>query len=136
MDDPEQRARRLRELVRRVKAPAHVGHDAQDDARRDEHALLASVRCDGRERVAVDVLHDQVSDVVLLADVENLRDVRVLDARRDPRLVQEHLLKTRRPPRTRQDRLDGDELLEAVLAVCRAIHTLAMPPSAIGQRSS
>ena len=53
---------------------------------------------------------------MLLADVEDLGDVRVLDPRRDPRFVLEHLLETRVGGELREYRFDRDEFLEAVLA--------------------
>ncbi len=81
---------------------------------RESLALAGAIEL--RERVAVDVLHDQVEDLVLLAEVEDLRDVGVLDARSDARLVEEHLLEAHVRGELREDRLDGDELLEAVLA--------------------
>ena len=49
--------------------------------------------------------------------IENLRDVRMLDARRDPRLVEEHVLEAHVRRVLRKDRLDRDELLEAVLSL-------------------
>ena len=53
---------------------------------------------------------------MLLADVENLGRVGVLDARRDARFVAEHLLERGIRRELREDRLDRDQLLEAVLA--------------------
>jgi hypothetical protein len=40
----------------------------------------------------------------------------MLDARRDPRLVEKHLLKTHVVDEVGLDRLDGEELLEPALA--------------------
>jgi hypothetical protein len=53
---------------------------------------------------------------VLLAEVDDAGDVEVLDARGDARLVEEHLPETVVRRVLRQDGLDGDQLLEAVLA--------------------
>ena len=116
MHDSEERPVVLAQLVRRVKASAHVGHDAQDHARRNQHSLLDQRAVHGRKRLAVDVLHDEVRDLVLLADVQNLSNVRVFDPRRDPRLVLEHLLEPRVRRELRQDSFDSDEFLEPVLA--------------------
>ena len=59
---------------------------------------------------------DEVEHVVLLAEIEDLRDVDVLDAGREPCLVEEHALKASVLRVLRQDGLDGDDLLEAALA--------------------
>src|SRR5438309_2009592 len=75
-----------------------------------------SLSRDLRERLAVDELHHDVEDAVLLAEIEDVRDVRMLDARRDARLVEEHLLKARVVAELGLDRLDGVELLEVTLA--------------------
>ena len=53
----------------------------------------------------------------MLADVEHLRDVGVVEARGDARLVEEHRLEAPLGGELLADRLDGDELLEPVLAL-------------------
>ena len=116
MNDLERAPRRVLHLVRFVKACARVGEDAQEHPRRNLEALALARSIELRERVALDVLHREIEDLVLLAEVEDLRDVRVLDARGDARLVEEHLLEANVRGELRQDRLDGDELLEAVFA--------------------
>ncbi len=83
---------------------------------RDAHAVAHGRAVQRRQRVAVDVLHHEVGDVVLLSDVEDLGDVRVLDARRDVGLVEEHALEALVVGEPREDGLDGDQLLEPVLA--------------------
>ena len=50
----------------------------------------------------------------LLAELDDLRDVVVLDRRRDARLVEEHLLEAHVAVELRD--LDRDELLESTLA--------------------
>ncbi len=83
------------QLVRGVEPAADLRHDPQDGALRQGHAALLQDALHRRKRVAVDVLHHEVGRLVLLADVEDLRDVRVLDARGDAGLVEEHLLEVR-----------------------------------------
>ena len=46
---------------------------------------------EARERVALDVLHHEVVAGLALADLEDGDDVRVVDARGEARLVEEHL---------------------------------------------
>jgi hypothetical protein len=50
---------------------------------------------------------------VLVAEVDDLDDVRVVDARGEARLVEEHGLELGVVADRREHRLDGDELLEA-----------------------
>ena len=52
----------------------------------------------------------------MVAEIEDLGDVRVLDARRDARLVEKHSVETGITRKVRQDGLDRDELLEAMFA--------------------
>ena len=114
---------------------AGVGQDRRSDARRDRTPFFRHARCSLESASPSTYSIAEVQDVVLLAEVEDLRDVDVLDPRRDARLVEEHRAGTVRRGELREDRLDGDELLEPVLARCRATHTLAMPPSARGRSS-
>ena len=116
VDDLERAPRAVLHLVRFVQAGAGVGQHAQEHPRRDPEPLALARAVELRERVALDVLHGQVEDLVLLAEVEDLRDVRVLDARGDARFVEEHLLEAHVRRELREDCLDGDELLEAVFA--------------------
>jgi hypothetical protein len=117
VDDAERRPVAIPHLVRGVQPAARVGDDARHDAVGDGHPLLLERALELVQRVAVDPLHDEVEDVVLLPEVQDLRNVVVLDPRRDARLVQEHLLEAEVAGELGEDRLDGDELLEAVLAL-------------------
>ena len=76
------------------------------------------LRCRGanepRAGGAVDVLHRHVHLVVLLAEVEDLDDVRMTEPRRHPRLVDEHGDEVRVAGELREDALDRDDLLEAM----------------------
>jgi hypothetical protein len=67
------------------------------------------------ERLAVDPLHDHEEAAVVLAEVEDLRDMVVVDARDDARLVEEHRAELCRSGEVGADRLDGEELLETEL---------------------
>ncbi len=48
-----------------------------------------------RERLALEVLHDEIGDAVLLADVVQRADVRVIELRDRPRLAVEPVTKLR-----------------------------------------
>ena len=65
---------------------------------------------------AVHELHDEEVRVFAFADVEDRDDVRVVQARREPRLVQEHLDEALVLREVRQHALDRDALLEALHA--------------------
>jgi hypothetical protein len=104
------------EFVSRVQPARGVGQEAQRHARRKREPHLRRELAHLGERVAVDPLHHDVEDLLLFAEVEDLRDVRVLDARRDARLVEEHLLEARVAAELRSDGLHREELLEAPLA--------------------
>ena len=66
---------------------------------------------------AVHVLHRVEVRARELSDVVNLRDVRMLELRGEPRLVEEHRDELRVLREVRQDALDADELLEAAVTV-------------------
>ena len=71
---------------------------------------------DARQRLqvhAVDPLHDDVEDLVLLAEVEDLGDVGVVDLGGERRLVEEHLLELRVLAERGEHGLDGHGLVEA-----------------------
>jgi hypothetical protein len=70
-----------------------------------------------QERLAVDPLHHEKEHATFLAEVEHLPDVEVLDAGHDARFVEEHPPKCRIGRVLGQDRLDGDQLVEPVLAL-------------------
>ena len=52
--------------------------------------LLARRANEARERLALDVVHDEEELALVGDDVERRHDVRVLDARGEARLVEEH----------------------------------------------
>jgi hypothetical protein len=116
VDDAEGLAVFAAELVGGVETAARVREDPQRHAGRQRQPLPLHRAHDLGQRVAVDPLHREVEDVVLLAEIHDLSHVRVLDLRRDARLVEEHPLEARVLRELRKDHLDRDELLEAVLA--------------------
>ena len=116
MDDAQQRAIALPEDVRRVEARSGVGADTERDARGDALLLLLCGAHYLGERVAVDPLHDDEGALLLLADVDDARDVAVLDARGNARFVDEHLLEARILRVLGQDHLHDDEALESLSA--------------------
>ena len=104
------------ELVGRVQTGAGVREDPHDDPHRDRLARALHHVAEDVERPPGDVLHHQVEDVVDLAELEDADDVRVVDARGELGLVEEHLLERRIGPQLDADRLDGDARLEPARA--------------------
>ena len=104
--------RRQAELVGGVQAPRGVGQDA-----RDHHVggrMLAAPAGAGHhaEGLAVEVLHRDEPRPVVFAEVEDGAEVRVVELRREPRLVQEHVHEAAARGDVGMDRLHGDPLLE------------------------
>ena len=64
------------------------------------------------DRVALDVLHHEVVLLVLDADLEDRNDVRVVEAGREARLVEEHLDEVLLLGEVRVQPFDRDETLE------------------------
>ena len=105
------------QLVGSVQALGGVGDDAARNLGGHRRAELLGAAHDLAERLAVQVLHGDPEAVGLLAEVEDRRDVRVRDARRDARLVEEHLDEALVLDEVGVDALDGDPLLEAARPV-------------------
>ena len=99
-------------LVRGMQTVERAGHDRHDDAGRQAIAAIARAPDEARERLAADVLHDEQELVVVHDDVEGRDDVRVLDARGEPRLVEEHRGEVRVVRELRVQALDGDRTEE------------------------
>ncbi len=118
---------RLALVVARVVRVVEAAEDRQADVERGvERDLLASRRGgadEARGGGAVDVLHRHVQLAVVLAEVEDLHDVRVCEAGADARLVDEHRDEVVILRELRQDALHGDHLLEAVrTGAAREVH--------------
>ena len=114
VDDAEVGAIAISERVGGMETGGGVCADAQGDARGDRRLLRLGRAEDLRERVAVDPLHDDEGVLAFFSDVEDARDVGVLDLRGDARLVDEHFLKSRILRILRQDHLDDHEALESL----------------------
>jgi hypothetical protein len=96
---------------------ARLDHDLQQNRQRYELPGFLQRAIELGQRIAVHPLHHQVKVPILLAEVERLRDIDVLDARGNPSLVQEHPPKAPVLRQVGQDGLQCDQLLEAVLAL-------------------
>ncbi len=111
------------ELVGGVEPREHVDDDAQAHLRRKAQARLRGAREQATERVALHVLHDDVVALVARANLEDGNDVRVVDARGEARLLQEHLDELGLARQVRVQALDGGEALEAADArEAREVH--------------
>ena len=113
---PSARPLHVERVVRVVERVEHVARDQRRELGRQPD-LRARALAEQREHVeAVDVLHRDVRRVGIGAELEHLDDVAVIELRGDPRLVDEHLDERLVGREVRQDLLDRDQLLEAVLA--------------------
>ncbi len=62
-----------------------------------------------RQRLALHQLHDEEVVLAVVADLDDANDVRVIEQRREARLVEEHANELRVRREVRQDPLDDDE---------------------------
>ena len=89
--DPERRAVEIGQLVRVLQAREHAGQDSQPQRQSQLLARPAQQAIqDARQRLAVEVLHRDRQLVVADQHLVGLDDVRVIEAQRQPRLVEEH----------------------------------------------
>lgn len=112
--DPERTSVRGHLLVGVVQAGADPDGDRD---RLVERHLSARVPAGGEhllQALAVDVLHREEVAALDRPDVVDLRHVRVLQQRREPRLVEEHVHEIGALRVLGQDALQHDELLEAL----------------------
>jgi hypothetical protein len=89
--DPERPPVVVAQLVRVVQPRQHVGNRAQEDRQRRP---AVGPRLDAHrpaQRLALEVLHHEVVRALLFADLVGLHHVRVVQPRRDARLVEEQL---------------------------------------------
>jgi hypothetical protein len=96
-----------------IEAGGRPGDHGQRELDRDPRSLRA---CPGEQRpqiLAVDVLHRQEVDAAVLAHLEHLRDILMVQRRGESRLVQEHLDRGLVVRALRQDHLEHDVALEA-----------------------
>ncbi len=116
MHESDELAFGVAELVRGVEAGRRLRDDANRDRERDQRAGLAC----GAKKLAhahsLDPLHREEQHPVVLAEIEDLRDVGVANLGREARLVQKESLVYGIGAEARQDRFEGDHLLEAAAA--------------------
>src|SRR5207253_1610501 len=99
------------EAVRGIERAGDVGGDAQRVAQRQRPA-----RERVGERLPLQVLHDEVVDAVLMPDVVERADVRMVQPRDRPRLPLETLAQRRARGELRRQDFDGDVAAEARVA--------------------
>src|SRR5207244_2972853 len=96
---------------------------------RDDLLRLRGAREHAREGVALDVVHHEVVAAVALTHLLDGHDVRMMDARREQRLVAKHLDELGLARQVRMQPLDGDEPLQAPApAPVRALHSVKKNP--------
>ena len=117
MDDSERLAVVARAPVRVVEALERVAHDAQRELERQRDLLLRAAAEQRVEVEPLDVLHRDVELVALAPEVEHLDDVRVVEARRELRLVDEHVGELRVQRELGEDLLDHAEPRRAEVGV-------------------
>ena len=126
MHDRLLRARLVGVLVRVAEAARRLARDVRGHERRHRRRrrLVLRERTQQAQQVlALDVLHDDEELAVLLAELVDLHDVGVREARRDLRLVDEHVDELRILVVRAEDLLDDDGALEAGGAfAARTIH--------------
>ncbi len=101
-------------LVRVVQRRREFVRDAQPDSKRNSLASGGPTQ-QLLHAVPVHVLHDQVVLVALGSEVDDVRDVRVIEHRRHPRFVEEHANKGRVLAQMGEDAFERDKFLEASL---------------------
>jgi hypothetical protein len=114
--------------VRVVERLGGLEHDVTGEGDRDPDLLGLVVVPERAQVLAVHVLHRDEEVVAVAPEVEDLRDVRVREARRDLRLVDEHLHEGLVVGVVGQDPLDGHRALEAVRAREPRVEHLGHPP--------
>jgi hypothetical protein len=98
-----------------VQALGRLRDDEGRDVVRDLHALLLRRVHELREVEALDVLHrEEQALVAVVGELVDLDDVRVIQARGEVRLVDEHRAEAARRSVRRQDALDDEELVRAL----------------------
>ncbi|MBK7191551.1 MAG: hypothetical protein IPH80_03655 [Myxococcales bacterium] len=100
-------------LVRVVQPGRGARHDGQDEVQRHRPLLRDAAAKQRARRLAVDVLHREEVGVDHPADVEDLRDVRMVELGGEARLVQEHGHELGIARVVRHDALQHDVAFEA-----------------------
>ncbi len=111
VDDLERQARLVFLLVGVVKPLRGLGDDPRAYPRRDTRRLRLRPAHQASEVAPLDVLHGEeqpfVAEVLKLVDLD---DVRVIETRRQTRLLDEHRAKAPRRAVRRQDALEDEDL--------------------------
>jgi hypothetical protein len=117
VDDTQRFAGIVDEAVRRMQSRAGVGDDARGNPIVERAGLAGrSATKNMKKRVPLDPFEDEVADPVLLPDLEDVADVRMIGMGRDPRLVEQHVLEVGLMCQVRKQRLDREELREAAVS--------------------
>ncbi len=116
MDEIERLALLIADLVRGVEPREDVRHDRRHDLERDALDVAGDETHEARERLAVDVVHDDEDLARVRDDVEGRDDVRMADARSEARLVEEHRGELRVHREVLVESLHRDRAREADLA--------------------
>lgn len=116
MDEGERAAPVVLGLVRRVEAREDVGHHARRNGDRDALAARARFPHEGREREAVDILHDDEELAVAGDEVSRRDHVGVPQARSKPRFVEQEGGKVGIADVLSVEALDGDDARKACVA--------------------
>jgi len=104
------------QLVRCVERHRDVRDDPGGDGERERDVVRARLGEDLLQGLPAQVLHREIAGAVHRPAVEDLADVRVIDARDDARLGEEHLLEALVPGVLRVHHLEGNPLREPVVA--------------------
>jgi hypothetical protein len=113
VDDAERHAVAVASLVRVIEAGRRARDDGERELERDPRPLTAALREQRAQVLPVHVLHREVVDAGVLANLEHLRDVLVIERSREPRLVEEHLHRDLVARALGRDQLEDDVSLEA-----------------------
>jgi hypothetical protein len=110
--DVERRAVEVAQLVRVVEPGQRIERDAHPEARRHPGADLDHARHQLVEGLALEVFHHQIVAPRFDADLVGLHHVRVVEARDEAPLVEEHLAAAAVRREVFAQDLDDDQLLE------------------------
>ena len=113
MHDAERLARVAGRFVRRVQTVEHARDHGADDRGGIGASRGSMSRTSRGERLPVHVLHDEQELAWRRDDIERLDHVRMLNAGRDPRLVDEHRDEVGVARELSVESLDGDGAREA-----------------------
>ncbi len=113
MDDAQLLAALVAGLVGGVKTAGRLLTDEERNGRLDRDTLLAGAAHQLGEGLAAEQLHHEEGRPLVLPQLEDLDDVRVMDRGHDPRLVHEHVDVVAVVDQVREHELDRHELVEA-----------------------